>query len=74
MDFTLENKQSSELEKLKYYKLICKDALNEFSSNHTYQLADYEKENIIKILNRLFEGELDFLEKSPKDYFDLYDV
>lgn len=73
MNFRLEDKQSAELEKLKYYQLICRDALNEFSANHPYQLADYEKEKIVTILNRLFYGEIDFLERSPSDYFDLYE-
>jgi hypothetical protein len=71
MDFKLEDKQIAELEKLKYYQLVCMDVLNEFSANHSYQLADYEKENIIKVIKRLFDGELDFLERSPCDYFDL---
>ena len=73
MDFKLEDKQAAELDKLKYYQMVCMDALNEFSANNSYQLADYEKENIIKVIKRLFEGELDFLERSPKDYFDLYE-
>ena len=73
MNFKLEDKQSAEQEKLKYYQMICRDALNDFSANNSYLLANYEKENIIKVLNRLFEGELDFLERSPSDYFDLYE-
>ena len=73
MNFKLEDKQSAEQEKLKYYQMICRDALNDFSANNSYQLANYEKENIIKVLNRLVEGELDFLERSPSDYFDLYE-
>ena len=73
MNFKLEDKQSAEQEKLKYYQMISRDALNDFSANNSYQLANYEKENIIKVLNRLFEGELDFLERSPNDYFDLYE-
>jgi hypothetical protein len=36
-------------------------------------LADYEKEKIITILKRLFEGEIDYLERRPEDYFDLYE-
>lgn len=73
MDFKLEDKQSAEAEKLRFYQMACIDALDEFSLNHSYQLADYEKEKIIKVLARLFEGELDFLEKFPSDYFDLYE-
>jgi len=73
MDFNVEDKQDSEIEKLKYYHQICTDALNNFSANHPYQLAVYEKEKIMIILNRLFESEIDFLEKSPEDYFNLYE-
>lgn len=71
MDFKLEDKLVAELDKLNYYQLVCMDVLNEFSANHSYQLADYEKENIIKVIKRLFEGDVGFLERSPKDYFDL---
>jgi hypothetical protein len=73
MDSQLEDKQDAEIEKLKYYQKICNDALNEFSSNHTYQLASYEKEKIIDLLKRLFNGEIDYLQNSPEDYFDLYE-
>jgi hypothetical protein len=73
MDFNIEDKQDSEIEKLKYYHQICNDALNNFSVNHAYQLADYEKEKIMITLNRLFESEIDYLEKSPEDYFSLYE-
>ncbi|MCX6293960.1 MAG: hypothetical protein NT127_06670 [Sphingobacteriales bacterium] len=73
MDFQLEDKQDAEIEKLKYYHEICNDALNEFSNNHPYQLAAYEKEKIIDLLKRLFTGEIDYLENSPEDYFDLYE-
>ena len=73
MDFQLEDKQDAEIEKLKYYHEICNDALNEFSNNHPYQLATYEKEKIVDLLKRLFTGEIDYLEKSPEDYFDLYE-
>ncbi len=74
MNFKLEDKQSAEQDKLKYYQMLCRDALNEFSANNSYQLTEFEKENIIKVLDRLFEGELDFLERSPSDYFDLYET
>lgn len=73
MDFQLEDKQDAEIEKLKYYHEICNDALNEFSNSHPYQLATYEKEKIVDLLNRLFTGEIDYLENSPEDYFDIYE-
>jgi hypothetical protein len=73
MDFQLEDKQDAEIEKLKYYHEICNDALNEFSNNHPYQLATYEKEKIVDLLKRLFTGEIDYLENSPEDYFDIYE-
>jgi hypothetical protein len=73
MDFQLEDKQDAEIEKLKYYHEICNDALNEFSNNHPFQLAEYEKEKIVDLLKRLFTGEIDYLENSPEDYFDLYE-
>ena len=73
MDFKLEDKQDAEIEKLKYYHEICNDALNEFSNNHPYQLATYEKEKIVDLLKRLFNGEIDYLENSPEDYFDIYE-
>jgi hypothetical protein len=73
MDFQLEDKQDAAIEKLKYYHEICNDALNEFSNNHHYQLATYEKEKIVDLLKRLFIGEIDYLENSPEDYFDLYE-
>ena len=73
MNFQLEDKQDAEIEKLKYFFEICNDALNEFSNNHPYQLAIYEKEKIVDLLKRLFNGEIDYLEKSPEDYFDIYD-
>lgn len=73
MDFQLEDKQDGEIEKLKYYNEICNDALNEFSNNHPYQLATYEKEKIVDLLKRLFTGEIDYLENSPEDYFDIYE-
>ena len=72
MDFQLEDKQEAEIEKLKYYHEICNDALNEFSNNHPYQLATYEKEKIVDLLKRLFTDEIDYLENSPEDYFDIY--
>jgi hypothetical protein len=52
---------------------ICNDTLNEFSNNHPYQLTTYEKEKIVDLLKRLFNGEIDYLENSPEDYFDLYE-
>ena len=73
MDFQLEDKQDAEIEKLKYYNEICNDALKEFSNNHPYQLASYEKDKIVDLLKRLFTGEIDYLENSPEDYFDLYE-
>ena len=73
MNFQLEDKQDAEIEKLKYYHEICNDALNEFSNNHPYQLATYEKEKIVDLLKRLFTGEIDYLENSPEDYFDIYE-
>jgi hypothetical protein len=72
MDFQLEDRQDAGIEKLRYYHQICNDALNDFSTNHPYQLAEYEKEKIVVILHRLFYGEIDYLEKSPDDYFKLY--
>lgn len=73
MNFNLEEKQESEIEKLNYYHQICNDALNNFSANYPYQLAVYEKEKIIITLNRFFASEIDYLEKSPEDYFNLYE-
>ena len=73
MNFQLEDKQDAEIAKLSYYFNICNDALNDFSVNHPYQLAAYEKEKIITVLKRLFEGEIDYLERSPENYFDLYE-
>jgi hypothetical protein len=72
MDFQLEDKLDAEIEKLRYYNQICNDALNDFSINHPYQLAEYEKQKIVVLLHRLFSGEIDYLEKSPEDYFSLY--
>ena len=46
MDFNLEDKQEIEIEKLNYYYQICNDALSDFTANHHYQLAAFEKENI----------------------------
>jgi hypothetical protein len=73
MNFQLEDKQNAEIEKLSYYYKICNDALCDFSTNHPYQLADYEKEKITIILNRLFKNEIDYLKKYPEDYFDIED-
>ena len=73
MNFQLEDKQDAELNRLNYYFNICNDALNDFSANHPYQLAAYEKEKMITVLKRLFEGEIDYLERSPENYFDLYE-
>jgi len=73
MNFQLEDKQDAEINRLNYYFNICNDALNDYSANHPYQLAEYEKAKIITILKRLFEGEIDYLERSPEDYFELYE-
>jgi hypothetical protein len=73
MDFQLEDKQAAEIEKLTFYRAICNDALAEFTANHPYQLAEYEKEKISLLLHRLFEGEIDYLEKDPSCYFELYE-
>lgn len=73
MNFQLQDKQDAEIAKLSYYFNLCNDALNDFSTNNPYQLADYEKENVIVVLKRLFEGEIDYLERNPEDYFDLYE-
>ena len=73
MDDALEHKQEIEIEKLKYYYQICNDALSKFSANNPYQLTAFEKENIVKILGRLFDGEIDYLIQSPECYFELYE-
>ncbi len=73
MDFNIEDKQEIEIEKLKYYYQICNDALSDFSANHPYQLAAFEKDNIAKVLDRLFNGEIDYLIQSPECYFELYE-
>ena len=71
MDF--EEKINEETEKLNFYHQICIDSLNEFSINHPFQLQSYEKEKINALLNRMFDAELDYLNNSPEDYFDLYE-
>jgi hypothetical protein len=43
MDFQLEDKQDTEIEKIKYFFEICNDALNEFSNNHPYQLIGHTR-------------------------------
>ena len=73
MDAHLEDKLNTEIEKLHFYLQTCQDALNDHSANHPYRLAEYEKEKIMVLLNRLFDAEIEFLVQSPEDYFNLYE-
>jgi hypothetical protein len=73
MDAHLEDKLNAEIEKLNFYLQTCRDGLNDHSAHHPYRLAEYEKEKIMVLLNRLFDGEIEFLAQSPEDYFNLYE-
>ena len=67
-----KNKKNDEREKLTRIHKFCIEALNEFSVNHPRQLPEYESEKIQKVIDRIFNSELDFLEESPEVYYELY--
>ena len=68
----MEEKIENELNQLDFQKQICIDAINEYASNHTSGLVDFEKEKIENLLNRMFDAEMDFLQRNPEDYFEIY--
>ena len=73
MNDSIKEKVETELNKLMFYQQLCKEALNDFSENNPYQLTKQEKEKIELLLKRLFSSEIDYLNASPENYFDLYE-
>jgi len=63
---------SQELDKLKHYEAVCLEAIDEFAKHHPQQIVDFEKERIVALLNRMFDGEKDYLLNHPDEYFDIY--
>ena len=62
----------TELDKLNCFHGIWVEALAEFAANHPLQVVPFEKERIRKILERMFDAEIDYLERNPDDYFEIY--
>ena len=68
----MEEKSEKELSKLNMYEVICADALNQLQSNSPNQLSEFEKNQIIALLKRMFNAEKEFLIEEPDDYFEIY--
>ena len=68
----MEEKTENELSKLNMYEFICTDALNHLQSNSPNQLSEFEKNQIIALLKRMFNAEKEFLLEEPDDYFEIY--
>lgn len=68
----MEEKTENELSKLNMYEVICTDALNHLQSNSPKQLSEFEKNQIIALLKRMFNAEKEFLLEEPDDYFEIY--
>lgn len=72
MHTSLEEQSENATNSLLSYLSICMEALNEFSQNNPSSLMPFEKEKIIKLIARMFDGELDYLGRNPEDYIELY--
>ena len=72
-DFNLEDKMDSEMDRLSRYKKISTESLENFSSQFPSQLPDYDLEIMVNIIERLFDAEIDYLERNPEDYFEIYE-
>ena len=68
----MEEKTENELSKLNMYEVICTDALNHLQFNSPNQLSEFEKNQIIALLKRMFNAEKEFLLEEPDDYFEIY--
>ena len=68
----MEEKAENELSKLNMYEVICTDALNQLQSNSPNQLSEFEKNQIIALLKRMFNAEKEFLLEETDDYFEIY--
>ena len=68
----MEEKTENELSKLNMYEVICTDALNHLQSNIPNQLSEFEKNQIIALLKRMFNAEKEILLEEPDDYFEIY--
>ena len=68
----MEEKTENELFKLNMYEVICTDALNHLQFNSPNQLSEFEKNQIIALLKRMFNAEKEFLLEEPDDYFEIY--
>ena len=63
---------TQELDKLNHFHAVSLEAIKEFAEKHQEQLIDFEKERAIALLNRMFNGEKDYLLRNPDDYFEVY--
>ena len=68
----MEEKTELEIKKLELQKQICIEALKEYSAYHPMKTQRFKNGEIEKLLQRLFDAEVDFLQRNPEDYFEIY--
>ncbi len=67
-----EEKIEQEAERLEAFRNICSEAVEYYANLYPYQLPEQEAEKLINIVSRMFFAEIDYLQKNPDDYFELY--
>ena len=62
----------NEINKLRMAEDITRKAVNAYARNHPYEVSVVEREQILTYIARLFNGEMDYLQRNPGDYHALY--
>jgi hypothetical protein len=69
----LETAFNNEFELLVRCSLICENAIKKY---YDAQVTSYgnskDRERMMEVIKRLFESELDYLQRNPRDYFEIY--
>jgi hypothetical protein len=69
----MENwKVDIESENLKKYEKICSQLIAHYAKKNRPKINVFEERKIKRLLERMFENELDYLHNEPEDYFELY--
>ena len=69
----MENwKVDIESKNLEKYERLCTLLIEHYAKNNRLKVNVYEERKIKKLLNRMFDNEIDYLQNEPEDYFELY--
>ena len=69
----MENwKVDIESKNLVKYERLCTQLIEHYAKKNRLKVNVYEERKIKKLLNRMFDNEIDYLHNEPEDYFELY--